>query len=109
MIVAENTIPVGLHLMFNSVGSTAEKSMLTRWQKEWNAFNSKNERRSKILAAVENGYDSYKEIASETGIPEDTLRKLIPDLVRSRQIVERKIKPPDRKTEYRFELADSES
>lgn len=109
MMIAENTVaPVLLRLIVTSTESPAERSMFSRWQAEYENMTSKTVRRQKILDAVRDGYDSFAEISNATGIPEPTVRKLIPRLVSSGSLISRKIKPPKQKPEYRFELAEAD-
>lgn len=105
---AENTISVGLHLLLNSASSPAERLMIGRWSKEFNKLNSEKSRRSSILDAVRDGYDTREEIAGHTGIHISTIRRVLLDLIRTGSIESYLVKT-SRRPERRFYFVDKQN
>ncbi|HEX8289800.1 MAG TPA: helix-turn-helix domain-containing protein [Pyrinomonadaceae bacterium] len=103
--IAQNSIPVGLHLIINSLTDSYEKSMVNRWYKEYQTHQQKRTRRLQVLEAVEEGYDTLSEISAHTGIPQPTVRRIVEQFVAQKRINSMKAKNTNNRIEIRYELA----
>lgn len=103
--IAESTIPVGLHLIGSAITDAFEKTMVSRWLKEYEAHNAKKARRQKILAALAEGYDTVTEIAAHTEISQASVRRNLDQFVLQKRVRVLKTKNPNNRIELRYELS----
>jgi Fic family protein len=102
--LAQSSIPVGLHLIINSITDSFEKSMVARWRKEYENHNEKRVRRRKIMNAVAEGYDTLSEIVAETQIAPATARRIILELAAKNRIRPVRTKNTNNRIELRYEI-----
>jgi predicted HTH transcriptional regulator len=96
-------LEIGLQLINNSVSDPTEKSMLSRWLKEYSAYKSRSMRRVNILEAITEGYDTAAEIVAHTGISHSSVHRIINELISKKRIRSIKTKNPNNRLEFRYE------
>ena len=103
----ESSIPVGLHLIANSLTEGTEKSMVARWLAEYKKYSSRHLRSKKVLEAVAEGYDTLSELCAQTGIPQTSCVRILEALTRSKKIKAQRVKSPSRRIEIRYEIVET--
>lgn len=78
--------------------------MVNRWLQEYEAHRERKMRPAKVFAAVADGYDLLTEIASETGIPQTSVHRILSELVERSKIRSVKVKNHNCKIELRYEI-----
>lgn len=102
--LSENTLPIGLHLITNSVSDPTERAMVQRWRKEYELYANRRARANQILKAVAEGYDTISEIVFFTNIPSATCYRILKKLSREKKLKIIKTKNRNKRLEFRFSM-----
>lgn len=102
--IAENSIPVGLQMIANSISEAADIKLVNRWIKEYQEHAMRDVRRRRILKAIGEGYDTLSEIISETQIPQTSAVRVLERLVKTKVLAATKEKNYNCRIETRYEL-----
>lgn len=100
----DNTLGIGLFLISNSVTDSAEKAMLARWRKEYEAFQERNRKPKEVLAAILEGYDTISEISAHTNIPITTVHRIIKRFIHTKRLRSTNCRNHNDRIEKRLEL-----
>lgn len=97
-----------LQMLITSLEPSRERSMVLRWKEEADLYAARRENRQKVLAAIEDGYDTLAEIIAETGIKKMTCYKVLRRLAAENSIQKTKVQNSNNRLELRFELTTKE-